>query len=703
MFCVAATVRWRISRFARCAGACLLLLATVLVWQLPVLAAAARPDFLASVPPTVRGSVEQVSVTGLAPGVRVALLDASGTAVAAATADDFGSYLFRRVPPGEGYTVVAETGGGAPLELGPVTVMSPDTPPDASLFEQTLTPGYGYLQVRDGTLLAYQLLLPDPAVWGTGPYPVVIDYSGYEPSYRIYDGLDQAFLNLGYAVMGVNMRGTACSGGAFDYFEWLQALDGYDIVEVVARQPWADGVALVGKSYPGISQLFVAATRPPSLRAIVPGHVVGDYYRDVVYPGGIQNIAYAVQWATRQEAIAAYPSAYPWVQERIAAGDEVCAANQALRLQNVGLVDRLNANRFDSPFWQERAPWEFVERITVPTLLVNAWQDDTTGGRPAVLLERFHPDTPVRFIGTNGDHGEYYGPAVFAAIARFLSYYLKREIPPEDRGRFATFEEALAAYEAEDPIKIYWEMGAGGDRTPAFASTYAAWPIPETEVFSLYFQPGGGLAPHLPSGVAEATSYRYDPGSKPLLLDARAGWLPPAEGTAAVFISDPLTEDLVFLGSAAVELWLASDASDTDVEVVLSEIRPDGQEMFVQMGWLRASHRAEDPRLSTLLRPYHTHREEDVRPLVPGQYALLRVELFPFGHIFRAGSRIKVSVEAPGGNRERWAFGTIQQPAVNRIAHTPAMPSRILLPRIPGFERVPPLAQCGLVRKQPCR
>src|SRR5690606_9689015 len=109
-----------ISRFARCAGACLLLLATELVWQLPVLAAAARPDFLASVPPTVRGSVEQVSVTGLAPGVRVALLDASGTAVAAATADDFGSYLFRRVPPGEGYTVVAETGGGAPLELGPV-------------------------------------------------------------------------------------------------------------------------------------------------------------------------------------------------------------------------------------------------------------------------------------------------------------------------------------------------------------------------------------------------------------------------------------------------------------------------------------------------------------------------------------------------------------------------------------------------------
>jgi predicted acyl esterase len=34
------------------------------------------------------------------------------------------------------------------------------------------------------------------------------------------------------------MRGTGCSGGAFDFFERLQSLDGYDLVETVARQPW---------------------------------------------------------------------------------------------------------------------------------------------------------------------------------------------------------------------------------------------------------------------------------------------------------------------------------------------------------------------------------------------------------------------------------------------------------------------------------
>ena len=64
------------------------------------------------------------------------------------------------------------------------------------------------------------------------------------------------------------MRGTGCSGGAFDYFETLQSLDGYDAIETVARQPWVlhNKVGMLGISYGGISQLFVAATRPPQPR-----------------------------------------------------------------------------------------------------------------------------------------------------------------------------------------------------------------------------------------------------------------------------------------------------------------------------------------------------------------------------------------------------------------------------------------------------
>src|SRR4051812_50104142 len=77
---------------------------------------------------------------------------------------------------------------------------------------------------------------------------------------------------MGSAVVDTQMRGTGCSAGAFDFFEPLQSLDGYDIVETFARQPWVKDhkVGMYGISYGGISQLFTGATRPPSLEAIAP-------------------------------------------------------------------------------------------------------------------------------------------------------------------------------------------------------------------------------------------------------------------------------------------------------------------------------------------------------------------------------------------------------------------------------------------------
>src|SRR5207253_10181489 len=123
--------------------------------------------------------------------------------------------------------------------------------------------------------------------------------------------------------------------------------------------------------------------------------------------------------------------------------------------------------------------------------------------------------------------------------------------------------------------------------------------------------------------------------------------LRPSPGTALACPSPPLTKDMTTVGSASLDHWLASTAVDTDLQVTLSEVRPDGQEEYVQTGWLRASHRKLDPAQSTPTRPYQTHQEGDQALLVPGQPVSLRVEVFPFGHVFRAGSRIRVWIEGP--------------------------------------------------------
>ena len=223
-----------------------------------------------------KGSVEQVSATGLAPKAQVTLLDAAGRTVATRAANELGGVLFRDVAPRAGYRLRSGAETSAPL-----TVLDDSpAPPSTAVYDQQLpSRGYGYLTTRDGTKLSVfvhppqDLLnavpngrsLPElPRV--TGPTPTLIEYGGY--GYADPNGPQSGIAILanlmGFTVVDVNMRGTGCSGGAFDFFEPLQGLDGYDIVETVARQPWAahGKVGMMGISYGGISQLFTAQHNP---------------------------------------------------------------------------------------------------------------------------------------------------------------------------------------------------------------------------------------------------------------------------------------------------------------------------------------------------------------------------------------------------------------------------------------------------------
>lgn len=169
-----------------------------------------------------------------------------------------------------------------------------------------------------------------------------------------------------------------------------------------------------------------------------------------------------------------------------------------------------------------------------------------------------------------------------------------------------------------------------------------------------------------------------------------------------------LPHQAVMAGSGSVDLWIAADADDLDLQVTLSEVRPDRQEMLVQSGWLRASHRALDENASTPLRPRHLHSAAALEQLVPGQWSRLRIELFPFAHVFRAGSRIRLTISGPGGagNGWPWAFDARPGGFDVRIAHDGERhSSSIVLPVVEPKDLVIPetLPECGRVWLQPCR
>ena len=700
---------------------------------------------------TVQPGTEQVALLDAEPGTEITLLDASGAEVASGTVDEQGSLLFRQIPPGDGYVLTAGDGDEATASE-PVHVAAPDEVPGEDFYaDQPLLPagGFGYITTRDGTTLSANVVLPGPAE--DGPYPTVVEYSGYQPSDPGSGSFAQIYTTMGFAYVGVNMRGTGCSGGSYRFFETVQGLDGYDAIEAVAAQPWVEGhrVGMVGVWYPGISQLFVAATQPPSLAAITPLSVLDDSYRSTLYPGGILNTGFAVEW-TADRMDQAQPYGQEWTKARADDGDEVCAANQALRLQNPDLLAEIAANPFyANPLGDSLAPVAFADRITVPVFLAGAWQDEQTGGHFPALIPALTNAPHVYATLTNGLHTESILPGVFQRYAEFLQLYVAQQTPdiatanqvapivgstitgvgtyPPYADRFAgmSYEDALAAFEAEPPILVNFEEGAAdglpaGAPLPRFTASFDSWPVADATVTAWYLNDDGALTSEPPTNTEPCEcSYVADPDAVADTFwpeDAagniwQAGapfvWEPLPPGSALGYATAPLAEDLVVVGPGSVDLWVdatkdGAPVTDTDLEVTISEIRPDGQEVYVQSGWLRASQRALDEEASTELRPVQTHTEADAAPL-PAEPTLVRVELFPVAHVFRAGSRLRLTIDAPGGSRAEWVFDTIADGETVSVDHSTVHPSRLVLAVVDDVVAPAGLPECGSLRGQPCR
>jgi len=166
---------------------------------------------------TVQPGTEQVTVLGAEPGTELSLAGAGagagdgdgagdgggdGGEVAAGTVDEQGSLVLRAVAPGE-YRLTSAT---ETTEVFAVADRS-DVPPAALYEDQDLLPagGFGYIVTRDGTTLSANVVLPGPA--GEGPYPTVVEYSGYAPSNPDDATFAEIYTTLGFAYVGVNMRG----------------------------------------------------------------------------------------------------------------------------------------------------------------------------------------------------------------------------------------------------------------------------------------------------------------------------------------------------------------------------------------------------------------------------------------------------------------------------------------------------------------
>jgi predicted acyl esterase len=179
------------------------------------------------------------------------------------------------------------------------------------------------------------------------------------------------------------------------------------------------------------------------------------------------------------------------------------------------------------------------------------------------------------------------------------------------------------------------------------------------------------------------------------------------------YVSSPLTTNTTAIGGGAVHLWVKSSTPDVDLQATVSEVRPDGNETFVQNGWIRASERKLATNSNnmfkqtpTLLQPIPTFLPSDVQAMPANKFVPIVIPLYFQGHAYRAGSRIRVTIAGPNGTQPIWSFSQTQPAgatATESIAFSSAMPSSLILPIVPGVGVPTGMPACPSLRNEPCR
>jgi uncharacterized protein len=123
-------------------------------------------------------------------------------------------------------------------------------------------------------------------------------------------------------------------------------------------------------------------------------------------------------------------------------------------------------------------------------------------------------------------------------------------------------------------------------------------------------------------------------------------------GDGLTFLTPVLEQETEITGPSALKLFASSSTRDADFFIVLRVFTGDLKEVVFQgaidphtpiaQGWLRASHRKLDKKLSLPYRPYHSHDKK--QPLSKGKPVELDIEIWPTSIAVPAGYRIGLSV-----------------------------------------------------------
>ena len=418
-----------------------------------------------------------------------------------------------------------------------------------------------------------------------------------------------------YVCIRVDSRGAGRSPGVIDIWSLREAQDLAQCVDWAGTQPWSNGkVGLNGISYYGINQWHVASMQPPHLAAMCIWEGAADWYRDMTHHGGILSTFWE-NWYDMQVKTVQYGAGERGKRSRVTS-DLVCGpetlSDEELARNRTDFGAQIVAHPMDDDYHKARSPrWD---KVTTPLFSAANW-----GG------QGLHPRGNFEgFVRAAAKHKwlEAHG------IEHWTHFYT--DYGREQQLRF--FDHFLHGKKqgwAKQP-KVLLQV-RHVDKFQARAEN--EWPLKRTRWTKFYLDPVSmTLTTKKPSGNAQLKF--------------------PAMGDGLMFLTPPLAKETEITGPSALKLFASSSTPDADFFIVLRIFTGDLKEIVYQgaidphtpvaQGWLRASHRKLDKKLSKPYRPYHTH--DDKQPLKKGQKVELDIEIWPTSIVVPAGYRIGLSV-----------------------------------------------------------
>jgi putative CocE/NonD family hydrolase len=473
-------------------------------------------------------------------------------------------------------------------------------------------------------------------------------------------------------------------------------------VDWIIEQPWSNGkVGAYGISYEGNTAELLARLNHPAVKAVAPQYGDVDVYGGILMPGGVFNQWFIQSWDSFTRGLDANDmcvfvegtattceqarTLFTGVKRVDADTDGAQLAAAVAGRSDAHVYEAAQAIVYRDDEWgsTERTMADMglfsdkdaIERSNVPMYVWVSWIDNAS---IEGAIERYQGfSNPQKLIigpwcHSGGCHVDPLLPAdtptdpsemeQFEMLVAFFDAYLK-----DDTGQAPTFDIT------------YYTLGEGAWKTSE------TWPPEGFTPQQWYFGADGTLSGDAPVDEAGTDEYTVDWTAttgdatrwhtglmrNDVVYPDRAK----EDEKLLTYTSAPMEADVEITGNPIITLYVASTETDGAFHVYLEDVAPDGRVTYITEGIMRGIHRAES---SAGPEPRHSFERADAAPMVPGEVAEIRFNLYATSVLIEKGHRIRIAIS--GHDASVFARYPAEGTPVLTVQRNSMYPSHVELP-----------------------